>query len=200
MLRTGKKNVSGLRESSPEALNSRPAALIAAVEHAKSLGDTDSAIARLKSDIKRLTADAAREMNVCVFGREPFSNLKHFPHRCWQRLNSSARVDNSHATQKELTLRQSRISDKILEVEGDLRRDDVKIGKAGESDLTEARARRDKLWNLIRSSMFDKTMSDKDAQQQSDSSAPLPESFASRFVSLMRSPTCDLLMQGSRAS
>jgi len=180
MLRTGKEERERLEGELTRSFEPPdPAALIAAVEHAKSLGDTDSAIARLKSDIKRLTADAAREMNGLRLWSGTLQQFETFPAPLLATIEQYAREwDNSHATQKELTLRQSRISDKILEVEGDLRRDDVKIGKAGESDLTEARARRDKLWNLIRSSMFDKTMSDKDAQQQSDSSAPLPESFA----------------------
>src|SRR5208282_2499719 len=40
-----------------------PAVLIATIEDAKSLGDTDDAIARLNSDIKRLTTETNRELS-----------------------------------------------------------------------------------------------------------------------------------------
>ena len=40
------------------------------------------------------------------------------------------------------------------------------------------RARRNELWQLIRAFAFDKTLTNKEAQTKSCSSAPLPESFA----------------------
>ena len=182
-MRTGKEDRERLEEelrrpSEPPD----PAALIATIEHAKSLGDTDSAIARLKSDIKRLTADAARELNGLRLWSGTLQEIETFHAPLLATIDRYAREwDSSHATQRELALRQSRIADKILEAEADLKRHEVIIGKAGESDLTEARARRDKLWNLIRSSTFDKTMTDKDVQTKSGSSVPLPESFAQQI-------------------
>lgn len=54
----------------------------------------------------------------------------------------------------------------------------MKVGKVGEGDLAEVRARRDELWQLIRASTFDKALTNEEAQTKSRSSAPLPESFA----------------------
>jgi len=55
LLRTGKEERERLEgELSQLSEPPDPAALIATIEHAKSLGDTDSAVARLKSDVTRL--------------------------------------------------------------------------------------------------------------------------------------------------
>jgi hypothetical protein len=55
LLRTGKEERERLEgELSQLSEPPDPAALIATIEHAKSLGDTDSAVARLNSDVTRL--------------------------------------------------------------------------------------------------------------------------------------------------
>jgi uncharacterized protein YhaN len=179
LLRTGKQERERLEEELDHLSEPPdPAMLIAAIEHAKSLGETDSAIARLKVEIKRLTADATRELNSLRLWSGTLQELETL------RVPLSATIDHyarewetNHATRRDLTLRVSQIETTILEAEVDLKRHEVKIGKAGESDLTDARARRDKLWSLIRSSTFEKAMTDKEALKESGSSVPLPESF-----------------------
>jgi len=59
----------------------------------------------------------------------------------------------------------------------DLHRLAAQVGKAGENELTEIRARRDQLWQLIRASAFEKSLSPEDAQKQSGSSEQLPGAF-----------------------
>jgi hypothetical protein len=54
----------------------------------------------------------------------------------------------------------------------------AEVAKAGENELVEVRARRDQLWQLIRSSALDGTVSNEDAQKQSGSSIPLAETFS----------------------
>ena len=78
---------------------------------------------------------------------------------------------------RELSARLSHTLDAIQKTQAELERVALKIGKVGEGDLAEVRARRNELWQLIRASAFDKTLTNEEAQTKSCSSAPLPESF-----------------------
>jgi uncharacterized protein YhaN len=155
-----------------------PAALIATIEQAKSLGDTDHAITKLKSDIDRLTAGVARDLK----GLRPWSGsaqeLENVRTPLLTSIDKYGREWESMATtRRELTSRRSEIADRVQGEQVELDRLAAQVGVAGENELAEARTRRDQLWQLIRSSAFDRTLSSENAQKQSGSSVPLGEIF-----------------------
>ena len=81
------------------------------------------------------------------------------------------------AARRDLTSRLSEIADTIQGEQVELDRLAAEVGEAGENELAEVRTRRDQLWQLIRASAFDGTLSSEDAQKQSGSSVPLAEIF-----------------------
>jgi uncharacterized protein YhaN len=156
-----------------------PAVLIASIEQAKSLGDTDNAIARLKSDIERLMSDTARELNAATFWSGSLEKLEGLRAPLMSTIDQYEREwDGNGNKRRDLTARLSNGRETIRKTKAELERLTLKIGKVGEDDLTAIRSRRDKLWELIRASAFDKTVTDNEAQERSGSSAPLPEAFA----------------------
>jgi uncharacterized protein YhaN len=156
-----------------------PAALIATIDQAKSLGDTDHAIARLKSDIERLTASATRDLKLLRQWSGSIQELESL------RAPLLTSIDNyGHeweaiaAARREMTSRLSEIAGTIQREQLELDHLAAEVAKVGENELAEVRARRDQLWELIRTSSFDGTVSSEDAQKQSGSSIPLAEIFS----------------------
>ena len=156
-----------------------PTVLIATIEQAKSLGDTGTAIARLNSDIKRLTTEANRELSTLRLWSGDLEKLEVLRVPLAATIDQYARdwESNDNAS-RDLSGRLSHTQDTIRKTQAELERLALKVGKVGEGDLAVVRARRNELWQLIRAFAFDKTLTNKEAQTKSCSSAPLPESFA----------------------
>jgi uncharacterized protein YhaN len=155
-----------------------PAVLIAAIEEAKSLGDTENAIARLNSDIQRLTGEANRELSTLGRWLGSLEQLEALKAPLFGTIDQFARdwesSDNAH---RELSRQLAHTRDNIRKTQTELERLTVTVGKVGEGDLAEIRARRNELWQLIRAAAFDKTVTFEEAQTKSSTSVPLPKSF-----------------------
>ena len=156
-----------------------PTVLIATIEQATSLGDTGTAIVRLNSDIKRLTTEANRELSTLRLWSGDLEKLEVLRVPLAATIDQYARdwESNDNAS-RDLSGRLSHTQDTIRKTQAELDRLALKVGKVGEGDLAVIRARRNELWQLIRAFAFDKTLTNKQAQTKSCSSAPLPESFA----------------------
>jgi uncharacterized protein YhaN len=155
-----------------------PVALIAAIEQAKSLGDTDQLIARLKSDIDRLTCSANRDLKALRLWSGNIHELESLEIPLVTSIDQYAREWEIIVTaRRELTSRLLEVRKAIREDQNELDRFIGTIGKAGESELAEVRAHRDQLWQLIRASAFDRSISIEDAQKQTGSSTPLVNIF-----------------------
>lgn len=155
-----------------------PSVLIAAIEQAKLLGDTDSAVARLESDIKRMTVETKRDLDALDLWSGSLDGLEALTVPLAATLDRYGREwDDIEGKRQELRTRLFHVQDTIRKVQAERDRLIGKVGNAGEKELADARARRDNVWRLIRDTAFDKTLPEKDARRQSGSSAPLPESF-----------------------
>jgi hypothetical protein len=164
----------------PEPLD--PTALIAAIDHAKSLGATENAVARLNSDIRRLTTETDREVSTLRLWSGGVEKLETLRAPLAATIDQYARnwesYDNAH---RELDGRFSHTQDTIRRAQAELERLTVRVGKVGEGDLAQARTRRNELWQLIRQSAFEQTLTNEQAQAKSRSSAPLPDSFEDKL-------------------
>lgn len=155
-----------------------PAALIATIEQAKSLGDTDHAIAKLKSDIERVNTGAARDLKALRPWSGSTQELESLRTPLLTTIDKYGREwEVVAAARRDLTSRLSEIAPTIQGEQVELERLGVEVGEAGEHELVEVRTRRDQLWQLIRASALDGTLSGQDAQKQSGSSAPLGKLF-----------------------
>jgi uncharacterized protein YhaN len=155
-----------------------PANLIATIEQAKSLGDTGHAMAKLKSDVERLTADATRDQRALHCWSGTLQELETLKTPLLTTIDQYARDwDAAASSRRDLKARLSSVAEMISAKQRDLHRLAAQVGKAGENELTEIRARRDQLWQLIRASAFEKSLSPEDAQKQSGSSEQLPGAF-----------------------
>ena len=156
-----------------------PTMLIATIEQAKALGDTGNAIARLNSDIKRLTTETNRELSTLGLWSKSLEKLESLGVPLAATIDQYARDwESNDNVRRELNGRLSHARDTIRKTQTELERLALKVGKVGEGDLAALRARRDELWQLIRASAFNKILTHEEAQAKSCSPAPLPESFA----------------------
>lgn len=144
-VRTGKEEqerLCGELALSPDPPN--PAALIATIEQAKSLGDTDTAIARIKSDIERVTASAARDLKALPQWSGSIQELETLKAPLLTSIDKYVHEwEAIAATRRELTSRLSEIADTIRREQVELDRLTAEVAKAGENELVEVRARRD---------------------------------------------------------
>ena len=155
-----------------------PTVLIAAIERAKSLGETENSLARLNSDVKRLMTDINRELGTLGLWSGSIEKLESLKTPLPARIDEYARHwESADNARRELKHRLSHAQETIHKTQAELERLTVKIGKVGEGTLAEVRARRNELWQLIRASAFDKTLTAEEAQTNSRSSVPLPEFF-----------------------
>ncbi len=155
-----------------------PTVLIATIEQAKSLGDTTNAIARLNSDIKLQTTEANRELSALAPWSGGLEKLEALRVPLAATIDQYARDwESNDNVRRELSGRLSRNRDTTQKTQAELARVALKVGKVGEGDLAEVRARRNELWQLIRASAFDKTLTNEEAQAKSCSTAPLPQAF-----------------------
>jgi uncharacterized protein YhaN len=168
-----------LEEVARHPVRPDPANLIATIEQAKSLGDTGHAMAKLKSDVERLTADATRDLRVLRCWSGTLHELETLQTPLLTTIDQYARDWETVAdSRRELKARLSNVAEMIGAKQRDLHRLAAQVGKTGENELTDIRSRRDQLWQLIRASAFDKSLSQEDAQRQSGSAEQLPDIFA----------------------
>jgi uncharacterized protein YhaN len=85
--------------------------------------------------------------------------------------------ESADNARRELKQRLSHAQETMHKSQAELERLTVKIGKVSEGTLAEVRTRRNELWQLIRASAFDKTLTPEEAQTSSRSSVPLPDFF-----------------------
>jgi uncharacterized protein YhaN len=178
-VRAGKEEQERLREELalyPDPPH--PAVLIATIDQAKSLGDTDQATGRLKSEIERLTNSATRDMKTLRRWSGSTQELENVRMPLLTTIDKYGIKWEAVATaRRDLTSRLSEIAETIQGRQIELDRLADEVGEAGENELGEVRTRRDQLWQLIRASVFDRALSSEDAQKQSGSSAPLADVF-----------------------
>jgi uncharacterized protein YhaN len=151
-----------------------PATLSAAIEEAKSLGDSDRAIARFKSDVERLTADCNRDLKRLRGWPRSLQELEDLEtpllrtiDRYVEEWGTNARLQKEHAT------RVSGVAESIRVSQSEIERLAKQVAGAGEAELFEARGQRDRLWGLIRASAFENVLSKDDAQNQSGDASPI---------------------------
>ena len=155
-----------------------PAALLATIDQAKSLGDSDQGIVRLKSEIERLTNNIARDMRALRRWSGSTQELERLRTPLLTSIDKYGIEWEAMATaRKELTSRMAELAAAVQSAQIELHRVADEVGEAGENELIEVRTRRDQLWQLIRGSVFDRTLSSEDAQKQSGSAVPLAEVF-----------------------
>ena len=159
-----------------------PARLVATIEQAKSLGDTDQAIARLKSEIERLTTGANRDLRKL---RGWSGSIQDLSTATTPLLTT---IDRYAVEWERIAVAKKAIKCQLLEATERIRTKQVeierlagKIGGAGENELVEVRSRRDRLWQLIYASAFERTLSGEEAQQKSGDSSPLATNFAAQL-------------------
>jgi len=181
--REGKEEHARLTEAL--ALNAEapdPATLLATVDAAKSLGDVGSEIARLRSAIESLNTKATRELQTLALWSGTIEQLEKLKTPLPVTVDRFAQEWELVVNKRSAVhLRVGAIEQSLTAKRDELKRYAGKIGKAGESDLVEVRGKRDHLWQLIRASGFDGSLSPEEAQKQSGSPASLPESFAQQL-------------------
>jgi uncharacterized protein YhaN len=159
-----------------------PAALVAAIEHAKSLGDTDRVAAKLQSDIERLTKNTQREMRKTAEWTGTIEELESLKTPLLATIDQYAKEwESLIETRRSLSLRHANALETIRQKEGELGSLTAQIAGAGEGELSSVRARRDLLWQLVRASTFDKKISREEARRQSGSSSSLADTFADQL-------------------
>jgi uncharacterized protein YhaN len=159
-----------------------PAALIAALEHAKSLGDADEGIARLKSDIGRMLTTANRDLKKLrgwAGNAQGLEGLKTPLPTTIDRYVSE--WERKSVSQREGKTRVSAVIETIRTKQAEIDRIAANISAAGANELVGIRNHRDRLWRLIYSLAFDKTLSIEAAQIESGDSAPLGQNFANQL-------------------
>lgn len=155
------------------------AGLVAAIEHAKSLGDTDAVASKLKADIQKLKQNAQREIGKLPQWTGSIGELEALKTPLQATVDRYAReFESLTETRRNLSMRVENAQETIREKEEELARLTPQISGAGESDLAAVRGRRDELWQLIRASAFEKTISPEEAARRSGLSGSLAKTFA----------------------
>lgn len=155
-----------------------PGALVAAIDHAKKLGDTDDAVARIELEIKRIKSGLSRELKALPLWSRSVEELELLTLPMPSTVEQySAKWQSLEREEQELSRDLSRQNATMAEYETELRRLGANIGTVSETELSEERNRRDNVWGLIRQSKFDGTITAEHAQQKTESSVPLAELF-----------------------
>jgi uncharacterized protein YhaN len=156
-----------------------PAALVATIEDAKSLGDTARAASRLHSEIERLTKSAQREMRKMGLWKGSIEELENLKMPLSATIEQYAREWEGYAAKgRELSVRHANVVRTIQEKERELGALTSQISGAGENELAAARSRRDELWESVRASAFDRKIPRQQAARRSASPDRLAEEFA----------------------
>lgn len=170
------------RELAASAEPRDPATLLASIEQSKKLGDTGEATSRLQSECKRIDVEITRDLKTLSLWSGTHEELESLAIPMLSTVEQYAREwEELAAHRRDLSSRKSSLTLSIREKEAEVERLGLQVSTAGEKELTEARVRRDRLWELIRAFAFEKTLTSKAAQNQSDSRDPLPEVFAQQL-------------------
>ncbi|HEX4664688.1 MAG TPA: AAA family ATPase, partial [Terriglobales bacterium] len=164
----------------PEAPD--PATLLASVDQAKSLGDVEHIINKLRAEIKKFASEAKRDLRNLPWAPASADEIEKLKTpllatvdryvQQWETIEDQKRELSNLHTEVAETIRA-----KQLELKG-LRRT---IGEASEAELVESRTRRDRLWDLIRASVFETRMSVENARREAGVREPLPDAFAKQM-------------------
>ncbi len=161
-----------------------PATLLATIDTAKSLGDVGAEIARLRSASESLNTKATRELQALALWSGNIEQLEKLKIPLPGTVDRYSREWEVIANKRSaLQLRVAAITQSVTDKRNELKQYAGKISRAGESDLADIRGRRDRLWQLIRASSFDGSLSPEEAHEQSGVSASLPESFSQHLRS-----------------
>jgi uncharacterized protein YhaN len=159
-----------------------PAGLVAAIDHAKSLGDTDHLAARLRSEIQRLAQSARRELRKLIPWQGTIEELEDLKTPLLATIDQYSREwERLAATRQDLNVRRAAAIELMDQKEAELGSLNAQLADVGEVKLAGVRARRDQLWQLICASRLDKTISVKEAERQADSSSSLADTFADQI-------------------
>jgi len=182
LVRTTREDEDRLREELGQCPDlGDPAELIAAIDQAKSLGDSDEGVARLRSDVERMIGAANRDLKKLRGWSGSIQDLERVTTPLLATIERYVLNWEQKSTErKELKGQLSNATETIrvrqLEIDSL-----ANVGGVGESDLNEIRAHRDRLWALIYASTFEKTLSSEAAQQQSGESSPIGANFATQL-------------------
>jgi uncharacterized protein YhaN len=159
-----------------------PATLIAAIDQAKSLGDSEEGIARLKSDIERMFAGVNRDIKKLRGWSGSIQDLETVKTPLLTTIERHVfEWEQQSVARKERKAQLSEATERLRVKQVEIDRLAGNIGGAGENELIEIRSHRDRLWALIYASAFEKTLSSEAAQEQSGDSSPLGSNFATRL-------------------
>ncbi|MBV9147057.1 MAG: AAA family ATPase, partial [Acidobacteria bacterium] len=181
-LRAGLEQERRIQEELAEEPEPRDASsLIAAIEQAKSLGDVEQAAARLRSEIERLQDNATGDLYALPLFAANLQALSAMKTPLPATIERYARAwDEAAARRKQSAETVENSVRAITEKEAEIAAFAAELGKTAESDLLDARARRDQLWRLIRAHAFEQNLSVEEAQTRSGASVPLPVQMEER--------------------
>lgn len=156
-----------------------PGMLVASIDRAKSLGDVEQSLLRLRSEAKRLAGEAERDLKKLPLVPASIEDLDKLQAPLLATIERYVQEwEVAEDKKRRLANRQTEIAESIRARQAELKNLRRKIGQASEAELLESRSRRDALWNLILASAFKKTMSLDAAQKDSGSREPLADAFA----------------------
>jgi hypothetical protein len=180
LVRTAREDEDRLREELDRCPDlGDPATLIAAIDQTKSLGDSAEQVARLKSDIERMTATANRDLKKLRGWSGSTQDLETVKTPLLTTIERYVfEWEQQTAARKERKAQLSEATERIRSKQIEIDRLAGNIGSAGENELSEIRRHRDRLWTLIYASAFENTLSSEAAQQQSGNSSPIGPNFA----------------------
>jgi len=182
-MRVGKEEQQRLQEElalHPQPAD--PALLMATIAQAKSPGDIEQNVVKLKAEIHRLQTAATRDLRGLRLFTGGIQELASLTTPLLTTIDRYAREwEDLATTRKDLKTQLANAAAALQGKQAELKALGKQIGKAGENDLTAARARRDELWKLIRASAFDRKLTRDNAQKKSGSSVALPDAFAEQI-------------------
>lgn len=153
-----------------------PSALLAAIDQAKKLGDTEQGLARIGSEITRIESTISRELKSLPLWQGPaedlevvkppmLSTVEQYSQK-WQSLDQDEQARSHVLSSQNAT---------IAKHQAELSRLYTSGRTIGETELVGERQKRDCIWNLIRQSKFEHSISDEQALARSESSVPLSD-------------------------
>jgi uncharacterized protein YhaN len=162
--------------ASPEVAD--PTGLVAAIEHAKSLGDTDYLSAKLRSEIERFAQNAKRAMQKLAQWSGSMQDLENLKTPLMATIEQYSREwEELVAERRKLEMRQDTALQIIRQKDGEIAGLESQVSGVGEGELASVRAHRDQLWELIQASALEKTISAEEAVRRSGDPAPLSDTF-----------------------
>lgn len=155
-----------------------PGTLIATIDQAKSIGDVEQAIASFKTEIERLNSTANRDRQSLSLFDAAGDNLASMPVPLMSTIDLYAREwDVLTAQQKDVQMLLAKTTDAIRASQAEVETLGKEVSHAGENELVQARQERNRLWQLIRGSHIERTISREEAEKRSGKSGGLPEIF-----------------------